>query len=55
MMGHAARADLLRRLNRLQEAAMAHSSAFALTIIQVERRYVRRCLSEVTKPSGHLH
>lgn len=51
---HAARADLLRRLNRLPEAAMAYSRAAALTTNQVEQQYVRRRLSEVTKPNGHL-
>jgi RNA polymerase sigma-70 factor (ECF subfamily) len=46
---HAARADLLRRLNRLPEAATAYSRAAALTTNQVEQRYVRRRLREVTK------
>ena len=46
---HAARADLLRRLNRLDEAAMAYSRALPLTANQVEQKYVRRRLLEVTK------
>ena len=45
---HAARADLLRRLNRLPEAATAYARALTLTTNQVERQYVRRRLSEVT-------
>jgi RNA polymerase sigma-70 factor (ECF subfamily) len=46
---HAARADLLRRLNRLPEAATAYSRAAALTTNQVEQQYVRRRLREVTR------
>jgi RNA polymerase sigma-70 factor (ECF subfamily) len=45
---HAARADLLRRLDRLPEAATAYTRAAALTTNQVEQQYVRRRLSEVT-------
>jgi RNA polymerase sigma-70 factor, ECF subfamily len=52
---HAARADLLRRLNRQQEAAMAYSRALALTTNQVEQRYIRRRLSQVTETNGHFH
>jgi predicted RNA polymerase sigma factor len=51
---HASRADLLRRLKRFQEAAMAYSRALTLTTNQVEPRYVRRRLSEVTKAKAHL-
>jgi RNA polymerase sigma-70 factor (ECF subfamily) len=51
---HASRADLLRRLKRFQEAAMAYSRALTLTTNQVEQRYVRRRLSEVTKAKAHL-
>jgi RNA polymerase sigma-70 factor (ECF subfamily) len=43
---HAARADLLRRLNRTQEAAIAYTRALALTTNQVERQYIRKRLSE---------
>ncbi len=46
---HAARADLLRRLNRFDEAAKAYSRALELTANQVQQKYVRRRLSEVTK------
>jgi RNA polymerase sigma-70 factor (ECF subfamily) len=46
---HAARADLLRRLNRLQEAGTAYSRALALTTNPVERRYLLRRIAEVTE------
>jgi len=46
---HAARADLLRRLNRLPEAATAYSRAAALTTNRVEQQYIRRRLREVTR------
>jgi RNA polymerase sigma-70 factor (ECF subfamily) len=46
---HAARAELLRRLNRLPEAATAYSRAAALTTNEVEQQYVRRRLREVTR------
>jgi RNA polymerase sigma-70 factor (ECF subfamily) len=49
---HAARADLLRRLNRLQEAQAAYLSALALTTNQVEQQFIRRRLSEVTETNG---
>jgi RNA polymerase sigma-70 factor, ECF subfamily len=44
---HAARADLLRRLDRREEAADAYRQALALTASEVERAYFRRRLSEV--------
>ena len=44
---HAARADLLRRLNRRAEAASAYQRALALTANQVERNYLQRRLLEV--------
>lgn len=46
---HAARADLLRRLERLQEAATAYTRAISLTTNQVEQQYLRKRLSEVTE------
>jgi len=45
--GHAARADLARRLGRRNEAVEAHKAALALTFNAVERRYLRRRLAEV--------
>jgi RNA polymerase sigma-70 factor (ECF subfamily) len=44
---HAARADLLRRLDRREEAADAYRQALELTASEVERGYFRRRLSEV--------
>lgn len=46
---HASRADLLRRLNRLQEAATAYTRASSLTTNQVEQQYIRKRLREVTE------
>ena len=46
---HAARADLLRRLERTEEAEAAYRRAFELTTNQVEQRYIRRRLSEMTQ------
>jgi RNA polymerase sigma-70 factor (ECF subfamily) len=46
---HAARADLLRRLDRLQEAAAAYTRAITLATNQVEQQYLRRRLGEVTE------
>ncbi len=44
---HAARADLLRRLDRREEAADAYRQALELTASEVERVYFRRRLAEV--------
>lgn len=41
---HAARADLLRRLNRFEEATAAYTRALSLTTNQVEQQYLRRRL-----------
>jgi RNA polymerase sigma-70 factor (ECF subfamily) len=49
---HAARADLLRRLNQLPEAAMAYSRALELTTNRVEQEYVRRRLREVEESNA---
>jgi len=43
---HAARADLLRRLDRVEEATIAYSKALELTTNQVEQQYIRKRLSE---------
>jgi RNA polymerase sigma-70 factor (ECF subfamily) len=45
---HAARADLLRRLDRRTEAATAYRRALDLTTNGAERAYLQRRLSEVT-------
>jgi RNA polymerase sigma-70 factor (ECF subfamily) len=44
---HAARADLLRRLNRSDDAREAYTRALKLTTNQVERKYVMKRLSEL--------
>jgi RNA polymerase sigma-70 factor, ECF subfamily len=44
----AARADLLRRLGRGPEAAVAYAEALALATNEAERRFLRRRLAEVT-------
>lgn len=44
---HAARADLLRRLGRHEEAAAAYGRALSLTTNAVEQRFLRRRLNEL--------
>jgi len=44
----ATRADMLRRANRLKEAAAAYSKALALATNESERRFLERRLKEVT-------
>jgi len=44
---HASRADLLRRLNRLDEARVAYAKALSLTTNEVEQNYIRRRLESV--------
>ena len=48
---HSARADLLRRLRRFEEAADAYRRATALTVNAAERRFLGRRLAEVSRPS----
>ncbi len=45
---HASRADLLRRLNRFDEARAAYETALSLTTNRVEQDYIRRRLDEIT-------
>jgi RNA polymerase sigma-70 factor (ECF subfamily) len=45
---HAARADLLRRLDRRDEAAASYRRALELTANEPETRYLERRLAEVT-------
>ena len=45
---HSARADLLRRLERRDEAAASYRRALALTANETERRYLERRLLEVS-------
>jgi RNA polymerase sigma-70 factor, ECF subfamily len=47
---HAARADLLRRLDRRDESATAYRRALALTTAEPERRYLHRRLDELADP-----
>jgi RNA polymerase sigma-70 factor (ECF subfamily) len=44
---HAARADLLRRLGRSDEAAAAYRRALRLAMNEVERNYLSKRLKEV--------
>jgi tetratricopeptide (TPR) repeat protein len=45
---HAARADLLRRLRRNEEALAAYDRALSLSANAVERRYLRRRMTELS-------
>ncbi len=45
---HASRADLLRRLNHLDEASAAYKQALALTANQVEQDFIRRRLQQIS-------
>ncbi len=47
---HASRADLLRRLHRLDEARAAYTRALSLTTNHVEQTYIRRRLNDLTAP-----
>jgi RNA polymerase sigma-70 factor (ECF subfamily) len=44
---HAARADLLRRIGRFEDARAAYERALGLTANAAERRFLRRRLAEV--------
>ena len=44
---HATRADLLRRMDRLDEAADAYRAALALTESDVEREFLERRLNDL--------
>ena len=46
---HAARADLLRRDGRADEAALAYSAAIELTTNRTERAYLQRRLGELAR------
>jgi len=47
---HSARADLLRRLDRRAEAAVAYERALAVAENPVEREFLERRLAEVKRP-----
>jgi len=46
-LAHAARADLCRRLHRFDEARTSYQAALALTLLEPERRFLERRLSEI--------
>jgi RNA polymerase sigma-70 factor (ECF subfamily) len=50
---HASRADLLRRLDRREEATTAYRRALKLATNRVEQEYLRRRLGEVSDTNGH--
>jgi RNA polymerase sigma-70 factor (ECF subfamily) len=52
---YAARADLLRRLDRRSEAARLYETALELVTNQVERDYLQMRLESITAPSGSSH
>jgi RNA polymerase sigma-70 factor (ECF subfamily) len=45
-LAHSARADLLRRLGRLDDASLAYSAALAMATQEPERRFLERRLAE---------
>jgi RNA polymerase sigma-70 factor (ECF subfamily) len=49
---HASRADLLRRMNRSDEAAEAYQAALELTTNSVEQNYIHRRLREMSNVNG---
>jgi RNA polymerase sigma-70 factor (ECF subfamily) len=49
-LAHAARADLCRRLGRVDEARTAYEQALALTRLEPERRFIERRLKELSAP-----
>ena len=48
---HATRAELLRRLDRLEEALLAYERALELVHSDAERRFLERRLDELKRPS----
>ncbi len=52
---HAARADLLRRIDSRQEAAQSYSRALELVTNDRERRYLQRRLEEVQSAGASIH
>jgi RNA polymerase sigma-70 factor (ECF subfamily) len=49
---HAARADLLRRIGSLDEAAKSYARALELVTNDSERRFLERRLREVRPPAA---
>jgi len=52
---HAARGDLLRRLQRFEESTEAYERAIELTTNQVEKQYMRRRIEEMIPPNEQVH
>ena len=52
-LAHSARADLLRRLGRRDEALAAYAAALALTSQLPQRRYLERRMAEVRNRNGN--
>lgn len=52
---HAARADLLRRLQRADESTAAYKRAIELTTNQVEQQYMKRRIEEMIPTDGKIH
>jgi RNA polymerase sigma-70 factor (ECF subfamily) len=48
---HAVRADLLRRMGRLTDAAASYEQALELATLEPERRFLRRRLGELRRPN----
>jgi RNA polymerase sigma-70 factor (ECF subfamily) len=51
-LAHSARAELLRRLNRVPEARLAYSKALELTRLLPERRFLERRLESLGGPAA---
>ena len=49
---HATRADLLRRLGRVEEAREAYSRALELAAVPAEREFLRDRLAELERTAG---
>lgn len=52
-LAHAARADLLRRLGRVEEARAAYGRALELVPQERERRFLKRRLAELDAPDAN--
>jgi RNA polymerase sigma-70 factor (ECF subfamily) len=47
---HAARADILRRMNRFQEARAAYEQALSLATNRIEQEFLKRRVEQVSRP-----
>ena len=48
-LAHAARADMLRRLDRAAEARLSYQRALRLCIQEPEQRFLQRCIAELSR------